>query len=216
VNKFRLLALDLSTNTGWALFENGVPIRYGVISQPVVDWKAEIKTYKDYPSIYPRNFVEAATLMSVRISDLIVITKPNAVVIEETNTSRQRFSQKILEWIHFCVVESIRSFKPIIPFRYLTTRCWRLHVKCFLSQWPEYHKWNSRYSRIKRKSKPNKAGARVAKLDGKVISRVDSKKLSVIIANKYYDLKLSPCEDDVADAINLGRAALELGLFSTF
>lgn len=206
----KLLSLDISTHTGWSYFEDGKLVKFGKYDIEVEGYKAEIKSYKDYPKIYPSNFVKAANDQLVEVKKLLEEFSPDLVVIEETNKSRQRFSQKILEWTHFVVVSYLLETKQ--QFVYLTTACWRRQVRCYLKEWPEYKKWNSKVGRAKQKAVPTKAGAKVAKIEGKIVSSIDQKKLSVILANQHYGLDLPLSENDIADSINLGRATWELGI----
>ena len=63
-----ILALDLSTHTGWCIVEkDGSISNYGVIDIKVKEYKAEIKTWKDYPPSYPVNFIEAAEEMASKV-----------------------------------------------------------------------------------------------------------------------------------------------------
>lgn len=204
----KLLSLDISTNTGWSFFEGDNLVEYGKYEINVKDYKAEIKSYLDYPKAYPKNFIDASYEQLEQIKPLLEKFKPDLVVIEETNKSRQRFSQKLLEWTHFVVVSYLLEIDQ--KFQYLTTFCWRKQVKCFLKEWPEHKKYNILVGKARKKTEPTKTGSRVAKIDGKIVSTINQKKLSVILVNQYYGLELKLTDDDVADSINLGRAAIEL------
>lgn len=206
----RLLSLDISTHTGWSVFEGDKLLEYGSYDVPIKSYKAEIKSFKDYPEAYPQNFMESAIAQAKAVENLLNKHVPDLVVIEETNKARQRFSQKALEWSHFTVVQLLLSRNQ--SFKYLTTTCWRKVVKCYLGDWPEYKQFNAKVSKAKRSSAPTKSGAMVAKIDGKIVSAICSKKLSVLLVNQKYNLNLPLSQDDICDSINLGRAAIELGL----
>lgn len=207
----RLLSIDMSTHTGWALFRtDGLLLQYGTYDVPIDGFKAEIKTFRDYPKQYPGNLIDAAHRQLKAIQKLVHQLEPHYVVVEETNKSRQRFSHKALEYMHFALAEHMLG-RSDVEFKYLTTKCWRDVVKCYIKHWPEYAKWNGKVGRLKAKAVPTKAGAKVAKLDGKIVTRIDQKKLSVILANEHYKIEID--DDNIADAINMGRAALELKLF---
>ena len=177
----RILSLDISTHTGWSVFDNERLIEYGKYNIHVSGYKAEIKSYKDYPASYPKNFIDAANSQENKVNELLKLYNPDAVVIEETNKSRQRFSQKILEWMHFTVVSLLLSKNQ--KFGYITTTCWRKQTNCYMKDWPEYKKWNYKVSQAKKTAKLTKSGSRVAKINGKVVSAINQKKLSVILAN---------------------------------
>ena len=207
----KLLSLDISTHTGWSLFEEpNELVTYGAYDTPIKEYKAEIRTFRDYPASYPSNFVNASLMQANAVAALLDEHKPDLVVIEEVNKARQRFSQKALEWAHFTVVQLLISRNQ--PFRYLTTSCWRKVVKCYLNEWPEYRRYNGKVSRAKKNSLPTRSGAIVAKIDGKIVSSINQKKLSVLLVNQHFGLDFALSEDDVCDSINMGRAAIELGL----
>jgi hypothetical protein len=205
----KLLSLDISTHTGWSTFIDGKLSEYGLIETEIQDYKAEVRSFKDYPASYPQNFLNAARDMAAKIATLVEAQKPDAVVTEDTSKASQRFSQKYLEWTHYCVATYMEEHK--IPYRFLTNRCWRLACKCYLKEWPEYVQWNKTVSKAKKKAIPTKSGAKVAKIDGKIVTKIDQKKLSIIIANAAFGLETS--DDNIADSLNLGHAALALDLF---
>jgi hypothetical protein len=208
----RILSLDISTHTGWSYLENGKLARYGIIEVPVPGFKAEIKSFRDYPPEYPGNFLGAARALALALDQLITELQPDCIVSEETNKAKARFSQKILEFLHYGFLTMLEEHHPTVKFRYLTTKCWRDVTQCYIKDWPEYAKWNSKIGRLKAKAKPTKSGAKVAKLDGKIVTKVDQKKLSVILANQHFGLDID--NDNIADSLNMLRAAVELKLFS--
>lgn len=205
----KILSLDVSTHLGWALFEGETPTKYGLLEVQVKDFKSDIRSYRDYSPTYPANLLDASWSTLSNVKGLIDEHKPDFIVIEETNKAKQRFSQKLLEWMHYCLVSHFIS--QDLKFGYLTSNCWRKQVNCYVKNWPEYTRWNAQVGRAKKKATPTKAGAKVAKIDGKIVTRIDSKKLSIIIANAKYGLEID--DDNIADALNMGRAAVELKIF---
>ena len=75
-----------------------------------------------------------------------------------------------------------------------------------------YQKWNLKIRAAKKVAVPTKNGSICAKIDGKRVSAINQKKLSIIIANEKYGIQIK--NDNIADAINIGRAAVELGVFA--
>ncbi len=72
----KLLSLDLSTsNSGWAVFQDGKLTEYGNIPEPKFKGKSKLR--------YPQRSGIVASLMAVSIEQLILDTKPDHVVIEE-------------------------------------------------------------------------------------------------------------------------------------
>lgn len=204
-----LIAFDLSTHTGYAVFHDGNLIDHGVLEiEPISNYKADVKSYKDLPEEYPFNLMTAAQQVAISCYQVYLKYPNSKVVIEHIEKGKQRISQNLLAFIHYAFLEQFRE----IGVRYLLVSDWRNQTKCYLKYWPEYRAWNAKVGRAKRKATPTKAGAKVAKIDGKIVSRIDLKKLSIIIANEHYSLDVK--NDNTADAINLGRAAIELGLWS--
>jgi hypothetical protein len=94
-----VLALDVSTKTGWALFEDGEPKSWGTLFPD--------KTVKDFGK-YPINFVRLCQYLANRVIECVVVPAIRSygvtgfeVIIEETNSSKQNYSQKILEFLHY-------------------------------------------------------------------------------------------------------------------
>lgn len=113
----RLLCLDLSTNTGWALLLEEALLEYGNIKSKAVG-------SEESPD-YPMNFIAAARKIALSVHELVTRTRPEAVVIEETNKGKNRFSQKQLEFIHYSV-NIILDSHPLKPkVCYIDTSEWR-------------------------------------------------------------------------------------------
>ena len=210
----KLLSLDLSTSTGWALFDGRWKLEtFGIFIEKPKSYKAEIKTYLDYPMAYPNNFIDCATRVASQVDDLIEKHKPDAIVIEETNRGRQRFSQKLLEFIHFTTIGVLtkREIKPL----YLTQKCWRDSVGAYATK--EEKSWNAKVGRLKKKAraegKVNAVGAlKPVKIDGEIAMRKSTKHFSLRVVKELYGIELGIKENDQADAILLGTAAWNLGL----
>jgi len=204
----KFISLDISTNTGYAVFEENTLISFGVFTRKVKDYKADIGTYKDLPECYPDNFLDAVDLITKECLRVIHEHGINIVVIEHPESGKQRLSQRLLEWIHLTLVRELKE--QYIPFKYILVNDWRNVVKCYLKYWTEYRNWNKQVKKARNIAVPTKTGMLVPKIDGKRVSAINQKKLSIIIANEHYDLDIK--DDNIADAINMGRAAKELGI----
>lgn len=202
----RWLSLDLSSKTGYAIFNDHVLESHGLIESPIKDYFTDVYKYDQLPKSYPENLINSAKNMVKMIAPLL--SGVEFVVTEHTEGSKFRFSQRYLEWLHLFLILHLKKEK--VPFQYLLNSDWRLATRCYIKFWPQYKQWNGRVGRAKRKAKPTKAGAKVAKIDGKVVSTINQKKLSVILANDFFKLEVK--NDNIADALNMGRAAIELGL----
>jgi hypothetical protein len=206
----RFIALDISTNTGYAIFDNEGLTKYGVFTIKASHYKADVKCYSDFPKEYPNNFMVAAQKIADECLRIIEENKIDRVVIEHPESAKQRLSQRLLEWTHYALVLRLQAAR--IDFRYLLVHDWRSVVNCYIKNWPEHQKWNQKIRAAKKKAIPTKSGAICAKIDGKRVAAINQKKLSIILANEKYGLTIK--DDNIADAINLGRAAVELGVFA--
>ena len=203
----KFMALDISTKTGYAIFKNNDLVECGRVDlQKPSHYKADVKTFRDLPVDYPLCFIQTAETLATQCAYIFLRHECDMVVIEHTEKGKARLSQRLLEWINYAVVEEFR--KRTIPIQYLFVSDWRTVTKCYLKYWPEYKLWNSKVAKLKKTATPTKSGARIAKIDGKIVTKVDQKRLSILLANEAYSLELK--DDNIADAINLGRAAYVL------
>lgn len=193
-NPERILALDISTKTGWSLMDSDgkdfTLIDYGKIDK-----------VSEPEGQYPGNYVDWAEGILNEIQLLIQMNKPSVLVIEETASgSKSIYSQKILEWIHFCVANHIK--KCNIKAIYLLTEQWRRETGCLMS------KDESKHNKEVKKYK-EKAGTNIAyDINGKRIGKITRKHVNVRRANevfsKYLKTPLRQKDEDTADSLLLG------------
>jgi hypothetical protein len=200
----------MSSHTGYALFVKNEPVDYGLVEVPIENFKSDIKAYSDLPEDYPFNLIRSARKM---VDELFKyydeLGEKIPIIIEHTEAGKYRISQKYLEILHSLFL--LEAEKREVKICYMLNSDWRKQVKCYIKDHPEVKKWNSKVSRAKKKATPTKTGRKLAKIDGKVVRKLDQKDLSIKIANDFYGLDLK--DDNIADAINLGRACCELGIF---
>lgn len=222
------LGLDLSLHTGYAVFQGAESLKaYGLVEVQVENYFAEVTKYTEIPAGYPRNFIKAAEAIAAECREVWREHKPELVIIEHTEGSSRRFSQRLLEFIHFAVTKAL--YEDGVAFKYLLNSDWRRPINCYISQWPEIVRWNRRVASLKRRAVRTRTGARVAKLNAKVpqalvdvyksyvpnsrssiVRRINHKDLSIKLANEACSLGLT--DDNIADAINLIRSAYILGV----
>jgi len=202
----RYISLDISTNTGYAIFHDSNLIKYGIFTKKVEDYISDVRSYKDFPKCYPDNFIVTVDAIAAFCMKIIRDNRIQMVIIEHPEQGKQRLSQRLLEWIHLSLVRELKKYK--IPYQYILVSDWRKVVKCYMKYWPEYQDWNKKIKKAKASATPTKTGRKLAKIEGKRASPMNQKKLSIVIANKKY--KLNVKDDNIADAINIGRAANEL------
>lgn len=184
----KVLALDISTKTGWAFFENTQLVNFGTI---FLDEK--VGNFGEYPF----NYVKYTRFIAIKIKNLIEEIKPTTIVIEETNRGKQRFTQKMLEWIHLSVLQELIDSGIIV--RYVSSSAWRKVVGMNLTS--QDKKNNKLVNEAKRKGKSKKSLG----LKGKITK----KHLAIRLVDQLFQLNLKMKSNDAADAILLGLAYLK-------
>lgn len=197
----RVLALDLSTKTGWAELSSAQPNSvsvegYGRIVVPSFSTKGD----------YPWNYADGAGVVAEKIKDLIVTIGPEDldIAIEETNLGRSRYAQKALEFIH---KETLRAIEELVPrdrVKYISSSEWRSTLGLKLT--PE-----DRAANKKLKEAVAVAAATGSKVDKKALGvsgKVSAKHLSVRWVNETFGLDLKMKDNDAAEAICLGTALI--------
>lgn len=175
----RVLALDVSTKTGWALFEDKIYSKSGYIE------KTHTKDFNvnDEPNkspLYPHNLVEAAEEIACRILNLVNELKPDRIVVENTVKGRNRHTQRLLEFIHFALIKAIQKFDYMDPGQ------WRYVVGLKMN------------NDDKKKNK--------AVNSGEARGKITKKHLAIRKVKELFGLDLLVKENDRADAILLGVA----------
>jgi hypothetical protein len=179
----RLLALDASTKTGWALFVDGQYVQSGALPQvKVVNFN--VNTDPELSPEYPYNVVDAAAAVAAAVEGLLSEHRPTFVVVENTNRGRNRHTQRILEFLHLELLKMLRARQ--LPMAYMDSSDWRKLVEMRLSP---ADKINNRQVSA-----------------GKKRGRIKSKHLAVRLANERFGLALKLKDNDQADACLLGLA----------
>jgi Holliday junction resolvasome RuvABC endonuclease subunit len=169
----KILGLDVSTKTGYAIIQDGVLLSKGLIKEPHVTSSIS----EDVSILY------RAINSAKRVCELILKEAPDTIVIEQTNAGRFRSSQKQLEFIHCLVLYTMEQEKYLERIVYVDTSQWRSALGIKLSK----------EQRIN--NKLVKAKVRRGK--------ITPKHLAVMWANDKFDLALKVKDNDIADAIAL-------------
>ena len=184
----RILGLDLSSKSGWAILNNDKIEDRGLIRVQINDFN--ILNHPERSKFYPQNILSAADEMGVKIEQLIKDKNPDFVVIENTTrSSKNRGTQRILEWIHKSVLD--KFVLNNWPIHYLDVSEWRKILNIRMSK--EDKKNNANINKGKKKS---------LGLKGKITS----KHLSVRFVNEKHGLSLLQLDNDQADAVCLAMA----------
>lgn len=199
MNPKRILSLDMSSKTGWALV---VSTDQG----PILEESGIIEKSSEPSGKYPANFVDWAYQVFAEIFRLIQRLNPDVLVIEETVAgSKQVYSQKILEWIHFLVAKYIKE--SYIEAVYLLTGTWRSEVGCIMTK--EEKKRNKEVREYKKKVESETGTKPMAAYDinGKRIGLINKKHVNIRRANEVFGASLKrplvKKDEDEADAMLL-------------
>lgn len=203
IQPLRILSLDMSTKTGWALIvskQEGVELEnYG-----------QITGISEPEGQYPANYVDWAYTCFGKIVEIIDNEAPDMLVIEETVAgSKSVYSQKILEFIHFLVAKMIRDTG--IKVRYFLTGEWRSLVGCLMTTAERLQNKKVRaHNQAEAIANSGAITKRARDKDGKVIGKISKKHVNIRRANEifgtYLDRPLVKKDEDSADALLLAYA----------
>lgn len=195
--KSRILALDMSTKTGWAVLdiEDG---SWKLVGAGTLPKESEFTL-----GVYPVNYLHWSRKCMEHMKGVIDQYQPDEFVIEETaKGSKNNMSQKIVEFVHAEIAlffEKTDKLGINFPRRYYLTEEWRRICLCVMSK--DEKKQNAEVR------KQRKKGIKVCKdKDGKRIGLVGKKHVNVRRANEVYGLELLLKDEDRADALLLAHA----------
>lgn len=198
-NITKVLSIDASTKTGFAILERDdetgavVLKSYGLLTLG--------KKINDF-GVYPWSYIYAAREMAKNITDLVEKERPDVVIVEETNLGRQRYTQKILEFLHNALLTRLSESFQGLPVFYLSTSEWRSALDLRLSK--EDKKANRKLSAAKKMAEM--MGQKLDKKTVGVKGKKTWKHLSVEHVNARFGTDFKVKHNDISDAINLGLA----------
>jgi hypothetical protein len=198
----RVLSLDASTKTGWALFVDGKLADSGALTPvKVADFNVNDHETQKKPA-YPYNIVDAALTIAREIREFLtrVAVRPDIVVVENTNKGKNRHTQRVLEFMHFCILMMLRELPQKMV--YMDTSEWRKIVG--LEATKEDKKQNAKLSAAKKAAK--KKGVKLDKKALGIRGKINVKHRAVRMVNEKYGKNLKMKDNDQADAILMGEA----------
>lgn len=202
----RTLCLDLSTHTGFAIFDGEMGEKPTLLASGTIDLGKPVHAFAQYPHSYHTAAEYMAAKIYVEVAAAVrTIEFTDVVVIEEINSGRDRYVQKLLENIHTAVIKQYEGFSPKTKLVYLNSDGgdgWRTNLGLKLTK--EQKKANAKLSKEKRECEV--AGVKLDKKKLGIRGKVNKKHLAVAFANEQYDLKLKQKDNNEADAICLGVA----------
>jgi hypothetical protein len=180
----RVLSLDASTKSGWALFVDGTLSESGALTPVKIEDFNVNKDPQKSPK-YPYNIVRGAQQITAQVLELVrKCGKLDVVVIENTNKGRNRHTQRILEFMHFCILMMLEEVPQKMV--YMDTSEWRSLVGLWMSK----------------DDLKNNRDVKAKKKRGKI----SKKHLAVRMVNDLYGKNLKLKDNDEADAILMGQA----------
>lgn len=199
----RLLALDIATTTGYAVFTDGVLVTYGSVTAK--------KSTLTLP--YPQDVAHTAYQIASVCWNICLKEAPEVIVVEDTNPGGRanRRSQKMLEFIHAYFLEKVAG----MDVRYISTRQWRdtdLGIK--INDKDKFKNKKITEIRVKAKKmtsskKEERTLINKLKKEVGIAGKVNKKHATIQWVNATYNLSLTATQDDVADAIAIGSAFLK-------
>lgn len=206
----KILGLDLSTHTGWAVLTEDGLSHYGVYHAPYSPKGEGIPP--DYEAIDRSEFIAEF------VDEICREHKPDRIYIEQTNGSKNRESQKQLEFIHAAILIKLR-LEHEHNIRYIDTSQWRKTLSIRLSKDQKKHnkkikEFNKAIATARSKKDFDAAAESTKKKNEykaqfKIKGKTTPKHLAVIWANQTYGLQLKHKDNDIADAIALAKSGIE-------
>lgn len=181
----KILSIDASSHTGWAIMEDDKLISYGKIDVECKDRS------------WPLGVHNWASDIAKQINNLICDTDCEKVLIERANSSRFRDSQNVLDWMHFELIRLAVDDGHYIKLLYIDSSHWR--KICVI-------KLNNEQKKQNKLAKQALNSGKILKVDGKRKGKVTKKHLAVNWVNEKYNLSFKLKENDIAEAICLGSS----------
>lgn len=195
----RILSLDISTKTGWAVAtssDSGIKLEdYGTILQ-----------IHEPEGKYPSNYVTWAYKCFEEILSLISRFNADILVIEETSKgSKNAMSQKVLEWIQFLVAKYIKDGS--IRAVYIMTEQWRREIGCQMNDGEKLKNKEVRKYKKEYEKKYGKKTTVAYDIAGKRIGLTGRKHVNIRRVSEIFgdQLKepLKRKDEDLADGLGL-------------
>lgn len=200
----RVLALDISTHAGYALLEDD-----GEGTEPRLIQSGNVVAQKTVTEMldivgYPWAYLVVARQMATDFLSLAKDTKPDVIVVEETNLGKNRYSQKTLEFLHCYTLDLLYRYVDEFKVVYISSAFWRQNLGVTLSK--EDKKNNTKLAKAKRNARQFGRKPDLKKLG--IRGKTNKKHVAIRHVNAKFNLQLKVKDNDIADAICLGEAYL--------
>jgi hypothetical protein len=148
---------------------------------------------------YPYSYLKAAAAQLTKIWHEHP-GKFDRIIVEETNAGRNRYTQKLLEFLHHQLIADALSHQT--PVTYLDSSGWRHNLGLVMTK--EQKKANAKLRKAMRDAKAK--GEKVDKKALGIKGLTTPKHVAIAHANTTFGLNLKVKDNDAADAICLGLA----------
>jgi len=181
----KILSLDLSSETGWCIFIDGLYHTSGTLEKVYIE-DFNVNKHPNKSNKYPQNIVNAINEIIVKIDEKYLEFKPEIIVIEGSVKGRNRHTQKFIEWMHLMV---FLKFKELAVINYMDVSEWRKIVNLRLN-------------------KEDKINNKLVK-KGEKRGKINKKHLSVRMVNLLFKLNKRLLDHNECDSILLGKAYVD-------
>ena len=113
----KVLGLDISSQTGWCVMEDGNLLQYGCLP------------YEIQSNEFPWGILKSAEEISDLIINKIQNTTCDKIIVERTVLGRARDSQALLESIHTLFQKKIKELDLDQKIHYIDVSLWRKKIK---------------------------------------------------------------------------------------
>jgi hypothetical protein len=176
----KVLGLDISTHTGYAIVQDAQLLDSGVYHVELS--RMPVPLLGAYAVCEEFAFMAEAQILGSFIAALLDNDGPfDAVAIEQTNLGRSRTDQKRLEFLHFGVLAALLEAGLPHLVQYIDSSRWRSFLQI----------------RLNKDQRAHNKSVRAKKARGKITN----KHLAVAWANSTYGKSLLLKDNDQADAI---------------
>jgi len=193
----RVLALDISTNAGWAILEGNPGEIPKIIETGIVANDKPVSAFGEYPW----SFVLASRAVSRQLAEIAKFAHTNkdvtAVVVEESNKAARftsRYSQKIIEFLHCQFLNEMMDYGLRVV--YVNTSDWRKTIGANLTKADKA--LNQKVRKLK------KSGDKNALKALGVRGKIGKKHVAVRYVNTTFGTSYKMKDNDICDAICQG------------
>ncbi len=226
--KKRVLSLDVSTKAGYCALDYDDTVS-PVESELVNSGMLKLPKPSDFKQLpYPWCYIRAAAAAADELVEMILSVKPDVIVVEETNLAKARYTQKLLEFLHYALIhkigEKFTAGAIAAPVFYLSSGVWRQTLGLVMA------KADKKNNKLLKQAKAAHAAAKASfvphttfdkkgrpkttkprslqsfKKELGIVGKVDAKDLSVRFVNERFAFELEKSDNDVADAICIALA----------